>query len=156
MREMCDRWSAPLRSTGREHPNSLRREIENLMWEKVGLVRNGADLSSALDELAVISERAEQQSANPQTTFNLGWNEALDVTNICTNAQLVARGALLRQESRGSHFRSDFPKPNPEWLKRIRLVKNGDRTDVSYLPVKFTRMTPPELVPAEAVAVLRT
>lgn len=156
IRRMCERWSAPLRATGGEHPNSLRREIENLMWEKVGLVRNGTDLASALDELADISERAEHQSANPQTTLNLEWNEALDVINICTIAQLVTRGALLRQESRGSHFRSDFPKPNLQWLKRIRLVRNGDRIDVSYLPVKFTRMTPPELEPAEAVAVSRT
>jgi succinate dehydrogenase / fumarate reductase flavoprotein subunit/fumarate reductase flavoprotein subunit len=156
IREMCEQWSAPLRSTGGEHPNTLRREVENLMWEKVGLVRNGADLSAALDELAAIGERAARQSANPQIAFNLEWNEALDVMNICTNAQLVARGALLRKESRGSHFRSDFPKPNPEWLKRIRLVKNEDDVDVSYLPVKFTRMTPPELEPAEAVAASRT
>jgi succinate dehydrogenase / fumarate reductase flavoprotein subunit/fumarate reductase flavoprotein subunit len=153
---MCEQWSAPLRFTGGEHPNTLRREIENLMWEKVGLVRNGEDLSTALDELAAIGDRAARQSANPQIAFNLEWNEALDVVNICTNAQLVARGALLRKESRGSHFRSDFPKPNPEWLKRIRLVKNGNDVDVSYLPVKFTRMTPPELEPAEAVAVSRT
>lgn len=156
IREMCEQWSAPLRLTGGEHTNALRREIENLMWEKVGLVRNGADLTSALDELSVIGERAARQSANPQTAFNLEWNEALDVMNIATNAQLVARGALLREESRGSHFRRDFPKPNPQWLKRIRLVKKGDDIDVSYLPVKFTRMTPPELEPAEAVAASRT
>jgi succinate dehydrogenase / fumarate reductase flavoprotein subunit/fumarate reductase flavoprotein subunit len=156
IREICERWSAPLRSTGTEHPNRLRREIENLMWEKVGLVRNGINLNNALDELAVIAERAERQSANPQTAFNLEWNEALDVLNICCNAQVVARGALLREESRGSHFRSDFPKPKPEWLKRIRLVKKGDGIDVSYLPVKFTRMTPPELESVEPVAASRS
>jgi succinate dehydrogenase / fumarate reductase flavoprotein subunit/fumarate reductase flavoprotein subunit len=156
LREMCERWSAPIRLTGGEHPNSLRREIEDLMWEKVGLVRNGVDLKSAFEELAAIGERAERQSANPQTVFNLEWNEALDVMNICTNAQLVTRGALLRKESRGSHFRSDFPKRNPEWLKRIRLVKKGDGIAVSYLPVKFTRMTPPELESAQPVAASRT
>lgn len=145
LREMCAKWSAPLLRAGGEHPNTLRRTIENLMWEKVGLVRNGADLHSAIDELAALGERAERQGANPLTAFNLEWNEALDVMNICLNAQLVTRGALLREESRGSHFRSDYPKPNPEWLKRIVQKKNGDSVDVTYLPVEFTRMAPPEL-----------
>jgi succinate dehydrogenase/fumarate reductase flavoprotein subunit len=145
LREMCAKWSAPLQRAGGEHPNTLRRTIEHLMWQKVGLVRNGADLHSAIDELAALGDRAERQGANPITAFNLEWNEALDVMNICLNAQLVTRGALLREESRGSHFRSDFPKSNPEWLKRIVQKKNGDGVDVTYLPAKFTRMVPPEL-----------
>jgi succinate dehydrogenase / fumarate reductase flavoprotein subunit/fumarate reductase flavoprotein subunit len=135
----------PLRNSKGERPNVLRREIENLMWEKVGVVRNGEDLESALKALEEIRERAEHQSATGALAFNLEWNEALDVMNICLNAELVARGALIRTESRGSHFRSDYPKPDPEWLKRIWLQRKDGHTEVRFLPISFHRMAPPEL-----------
>jgi succinate dehydrogenase/fumarate reductase flavoprotein subunit len=153
--ERCEFWSQPLRRTEGERPNILHREIENLMWEKVGLVRNGPDLQSAIDRLHTIGERATRQIAGTEGAFNLAWNEALDVTNICLNAELVARGALLRQESRGSHFRSDFPLPNPEWLKRICLQPNGSGIDVRYIPVTFPRLAPPDWKPATAPSLSR-
>jgi succinate dehydrogenase / fumarate reductase flavoprotein subunit/fumarate reductase flavoprotein subunit len=153
--ERCEFWSQPLRRTVGERPNILRREIENLMWEKVGLVRNGPGLQSAIDQLHMIGERAARQIAGAEGAFNLAWNEALDVTNICLNAELVARGALLRQESRGSHFRSDFPLPNPEWLKRICLQPNGSGIDVRYIPVTFPRLVPPDWKPATASSLSR-
>ncbi len=152
IRERCEFWSQPLSRTEGERPNILRREIENLMWEKVGLIRKGPDLRAALNQLRAISERASRQAAGAESVFNLAWNEALDVTNICLNAELVAHGALLREESRGSHFRSDFPRPNPEWLKRIRLQKQDGGVNVSYIPVSFTRLAPPDLEPATAMA----
>ena len=156
IRELCSKWSAPLRRSHGERPNGLRREIETLMWEKVGLVRNGPDLRAALAELKTIRERAERQSANPEVAFNLEWNESLDVTNICLNAELVAQGALLREESRGSHYRKDFPRPNPEWLKRIRLQQQDGAMHVSYIPINFNRMAPPELEQAVPTALSRT
>lgn len=156
VRELCSKWSAPLRRSQGERPNGLRREIETLMWEKVGLVRNGPDLQAALAELETIRERAERQSANPEIAFNLEWNESLDVTNICLNAELVARGALLREESRGSHYRKDFPRPNPEWLKRIRLQQQDGAMHVSYIPINFNRMAPPELEQAVPATLSRT
>lgn len=155
IRERCAFWSEPLCRTAGERPNVLRREIENLMWEKVGLVRNGPDLQSALDQLHAIGERAARQSAGSESAFNLAWNEALDVINIGLNAELVARGALLREESRGSHFRSDFPHPNPEWLRRIRLQQKNSRVEVSYIPVTFPRLAPSDFEPATATAPFR-
>ena len=152
IRERCQYWSEPLRRTEGEHPNALRREIENLMWEKVGLIRNGPDLQSAIHQLHTIGERAGQQAAGSETAFNLAWNEALDVSNICLNAELVARGALLREESRGSHFRSDFPRPDPAWLRRIRLQQKDGRVEASFIPVTFPRLAPPDLEPATATA----
>ncbi|HEV2325811.1 MAG TPA: FAD-binding protein [Terracidiphilus sp.] len=156
IRERCQFWSAPLRRSDGERPNVLRRKIENLMWEKVGLIRNGPDLQSAIDQLQAIGERAARQAAGSETAFNLAWNEALDVINICLNAELVARGALLREESRGSHFRSDFPLPRLECLKRIRLQKVSSGIYFSYIPVNFPRLAPPELEPATANAPSRT
>ena len=145
VRALCLKWSAPLQRQNGERPNALRREIEALMWEKVGLVRNAKDLESALTTLEGLRERADHQSANPELSFNLEWNEALDVMNICVNAELVARGALIREESRGSHYRADFPKSDPGWLKRIRLQRRDDHAEVSFIPLSFPRLSPPEL-----------
>jgi succinate dehydrogenase / fumarate reductase flavoprotein subunit/fumarate reductase flavoprotein subunit len=121
------------------------------MWDKVGLVRNGKDLEAALSGLEEIAERASRQSSTPEPAFNLEWNEALDVMNICVNAELVACGALARKESRGSHFRSDYPGSDPNWLKRICLRRRSDSSvDVSFIALRFHRLYPPEL--AEPVA----
>ncbi len=143
--DLCLKWSAPLQRSHGERPNVLRRAIETLMWEKVGLVRNGKDLESALAALDELRERSERQSATPRLSFNLEWNEALDVANICVNAELVARGALIRTESRGSHYRADYPRSNASWLKRIRLQRRDDNIDVSFIPLSFHRLSPPEL-----------
>jgi succinate dehydrogenase / fumarate reductase flavoprotein subunit/fumarate reductase flavoprotein subunit len=143
--DLCVRWMEPMRNATGERPNALRREIENLMSEKVGVVRNGKDLECALKALEEIRDRTEHQSAKGALAFNLEWNEALDVMNICLNAELVARGALIRTESRGSHFRSDYPKPSPEWLKRIWLQRQNGHTEVRFLPISFHRLAPPEL-----------
>ena len=151
LRELCAKWTAPLQRAEGERPHRLRREIEILMWDKVGLVRNGKDLETALAGLEEIGERALRQSATPEPAFNLEWNEALDVMNICVNAELVARGALARKESRGSHFRSDYPASDPNWLKRICLSRRSDSsTDVGFIALRFHRLYPPEL--AEPVA----
>jgi succinate dehydrogenase/fumarate reductase flavoprotein subunit len=151
--DLCARWMEPMRRTTGERPYALRREIENLMWEKVGLVRNGRDLESALKGLEEIRDRSGQQSANPALAFNLEWNEALDVMNICLNAELVAKGALIRTESRGSHFRSDYPKPDPAWLKRICLQRQNGHTEARFLPISFHRLSPPELTrPVESAS----
>ena len=108
--------------------------------------QEGADVAS--EHGAGGGGNAGWQVAGPDVAFNMSWNEALDVTNICLNAALVARGALLREESRGSHYRADFPTNNPRWLKRIRLQQQDGAMNVSYIPVDFHRMTPPELEPA--------
>jgi succinate dehydrogenase/fumarate reductase flavoprotein subunit len=146
VRELCHKWTAPLQRENGERPHRLRREIETLMWDKVGLVRNGKDLETGLAGLEEIGERASHQSATAAPAFNLQWNEALDVMNICVNAELVARGALIREESRGSHFRADYPSSDPNWLKRISLRRRSDAsTDVSFIALSFPRLSPPEL-----------
>ena len=145
IRELCSSWIAPLERPSGERPNVLRREIETLMWNKVGVVRNGKDLQAALAELKNLRDRTKRQSAHPGLRYNLEWNEALDVINICLNAELVARGALIREESRGSHYRTDYPDRNPQWLKRIRLQRRADSTDIGFIPLSFHRMAPPEL-----------
>ena len=147
------RWQHPLRNPSGENAFRLRREIEDLMWEKAGIIRNGPDLTAAQEELARLDERAQLIGlANPERSFNQEWNEAINVVNICTLARLLVRSALCREESRGAHYRSDFPNSSPLWLQRICMERWGEEARVSLLPLDFPRLQPPELPVAETVA----
>ena len=95
------RGPQPLASNGpADTPiEKVRGEIQDLMWRDVGIVRTGATLKRALDQLAQICPRV----AHPQT------RQAFEARNIHLLATLVARAALAREESRGAHYRLDFP-----------------------------------------------
>src|SRR5262249_48509724 len=72
----------PLRNERGENPFQLRKELSIVMWEKVGLVRNGADLQKALIELEDLLERVEHCSVSHPTSYNLAWAEVLNVKNM--------------------------------------------------------------------------
>jgi succinate dehydrogenase / fumarate reductase flavoprotein subunit/fumarate reductase flavoprotein subunit len=126
-------WRYP-RETG-DSPFALRKELENLMWEKAGVVRNAAGLTSALENLNTLAERAEVSRMDSLPALNA----TLDLVNLIEVAKLVTESALLRTESRGAHYREDFPQSDPEWLKNIVLTPGAD---VRYEPVQFTRLAP--------------
>ncbi len=91
------------------------REIQDLMWEHVGIVRTGTGLKQAITRLEALGPRV----AHPQT------RRAWEAQNLRQTGLLVARSALAREESRGAHYRIDFPDHNdPKFLKHS--VVNGD------------------------------
>jgi succinate dehydrogenase/fumarate reductase flavoprotein subunit len=140
-------WTRSLASGNGDKPFALRKELEDLMWDKVGVVRNGADLSSALDALASLRDRAKQINVPGAPASNPAWNALMDLTNLCDVGQMVAQGASIRTESRGAHYRLDHPSSDPGWLKNIFLTPRGDQLDVHFEPVQFTRMLPPDVTP---------
>ena len=83
--------------------------LESLLWDKVGIVRSGDGLSEAVDILATWQALLSQPTDRPSYELN----------NMVLNARFMAEAALLRQESRGAHFRTDFPKSSPDWQKHI-------------------------------------
>lgn len=143
--ELAKKWLLPLRLQNGEKAFGLRSELEDLMWANVGIVRNGPDLESALGHLETLGRRAGKIAAAGCRNCNPEWNEAINVINLVQVGEMVAQSALLRQESRGAHYRSDFPASRPEWLRTIRMVSAGGQMRSDFLPVEFTRMRPPEL-----------
>ena len=131
----AERWSRTSRDRG-ESPFALRGELEDVMWESAGVVRSGARLRSALDRLAALGERAE----NARVDSLPAWNTALDLGSLIDVGKMLARCALLRTESRGAHFREDYPHPDPAWLKNIFIARDRDPW---CEPVAFTRLSPP-------------
>ena len=96
------------------------------MWERVGIVRDGTGLKHALQEIAGLQSRSKNLRVPGGCVFNLTWQQALDMRNMLTCSELIAHGALIREESRGAHYREDFPKPDDSnWLKNIYFSRNG-------------------------------
>jgi succinate dehydrogenase / fumarate reductase flavoprotein subunit/fumarate reductase flavoprotein subunit len=130
------------RKTG-ENPWALRDELGKIMWENAGIVRDGAKLKRALGDIAALTKRAESMACSGGRAFNLTWQQALDMRNMLTASELIARSALLREDSRGAHYREDFSQTNnADWLKNIYCSHNGDGPKFWTEPVKLDRLRP--------------
>lgn len=109
-----------------DQPQQLHTEFRNLMWEKVGVVREAAELRSAIVALDALHARVSRTSVRGSRQYNLTWNSALDVRNAVTVGRMVAQAALIREESRGAHYRSDFPAEDPAWTCNITIRRDGE------------------------------
>ena len=128
---------------GGENPFGLREELGKLMWAKVGIVRTGPHLAEAIAEIAVLRQRAENANASGGRRFNLGWQQALDLRNLLTASDLIARSALLREESRGAHHRADFEQTDHvRWLRNIYLSRDGAAVKNWTVPVPLPKLRP--------------
>src|SRR5262249_32881201 len=107
---------------------------------------NGKDMREALPEIQEVRQRIKSAVGKGGPIYNAPWNETINTENLAFIAEMLTRSALAREESRGAHYRSDFPNQNIEWLKNIRLrpLENGD-FETTTSPVEFTRITPAEL-----------
>jgi L-aspartate oxidase len=116
------RWMAGVSRTVLEAPGDreLIAAVRRVMWEKVGVARDEAGLKAAVAELARLA------AAHPQA--------AGEARNLLGVARLVAAAALARTESRGGHYRADFPHPDPTWKRRLTLTAAPDGSAVIELP----------------------
>jgi succinate dehydrogenase / fumarate reductase flavoprotein subunit/fumarate reductase flavoprotein subunit len=146
-RALWEETTKPFRRSQGEDPYRMSQELKNLTWEKIGVVRTKEDLEQAIGQLAEMADQAQQIRVSGSPAFNLEWNEALNVRNQITVAQMIARSALLREESRGSHFRLDFPQTdNAQWLQNIFLKRQGTKEMQIYTKaVEFSRLRPEEV-----------
>jgi succinate dehydrogenase / fumarate reductase flavoprotein subunit/fumarate reductase flavoprotein subunit len=144
VRELCEQWSKPLDRTGGANPFALRTRLEQVMWLKVGVVRNGNDLRVAQGELADLKSQAAAADGSGGSIYNAKWNEALNFANLTVVAEMIATSALLREESRGAHYRQDCPTQEPTWFKNICMAAQDGGLRTWTVPVEFTRLKPPE------------
>jgi succinate dehydrogenase/fumarate reductase flavoprotein subunit len=124
-----------------ESPWPLRDELGKTMWERVGIVRHGEKLKQALEEIAALKERLGKVATPGTRAFNLTWQQALDMRNMLAASELVARSASMREDSRGAHYREDFPNTDQaNWLKNIYVSRNGDGPKLWTEAVRLTRL----------------
>src|SRR5205085_4928629 len=92
-----------------EGPYQVQHELQRMMQELVGIVRREEEMLRALDGLQKIRKRAGQVAVPGNREYNPGWHTALDLENLLTVSEAITRAALERRESRGAHFREDYP-----------------------------------------------
>jgi succinate dehydrogenase / fumarate reductase flavoprotein subunit len=93
-----------------EGPYRVQHELQALMQDKVGIVRRESEMIEALSGIESLRERAEQVGVSGNREYNPGWHTAVDLGSMLTCAEAITRSALTRKESRGGHFRDDYPE----------------------------------------------
>jgi len=101
---------APFDRPAGEGPFQVQYDLQELMQDLVGIVRTEAEMRKALDGIAKLWERAAKVGVAGNIDYNPGWHTALDLKNLLTASEAITRSALERKESRGGHFRDDFPR----------------------------------------------
>ncbi|WP_407414386.1 fumarate reductase (CoM/CoB) subunit TfrA [Methanobrevibacter sp.] len=104
-------------------PKEFKNNIKNLMWQKVAIVRDEKTLNEALKELLEMKEELVNLDVSDKKQYNNDLVTALEVINMVEICILTVKSAILRRESRGAHFRSDFPETKDEWKRSIVINK---------------------------------
>jgi len=138
---VVERLTAPLARRGGDL-YALQRELREVMWERAGLVRDGEGLQAAVATAARISAELGRVGVPGSAAFNVAWQDWLNMTSQATVGGLIATSALARTESRGAHYRSDFPAPSTAPLYTVRVRSRAGEAEVSTEPVALTRATP--------------
>lgn len=105
-------------------PQEFKNNIKKLMWEKVAIVREEKTLNEALAQLQEMQKDLDKLDVSDKNQYNTDLVTALEVINMVEICILSVKSAILRRESRGAHFRSDFPQTSDEWKKSIVLSEN--------------------------------
>jgi len=131
-----------------EGPYQVQHDLQNMMQELVGIVRREEEMVKALDGIGKLSERAGQVAVYGHREYNPGWHTAIDLKNLMTVSEAITRSAIERKESRGGHFREDFPNKDAAAGKvNVVVKKNSDGT------MNVRRETIPDM-PAELKQVI--
>ena len=135
-----------LDNDGTESAAAIRTDLQDVMWQDAGIFRTGArmrELDSALAELRHRFTRVGLRDRGK--TFNMDLVETIETGYLLDVAEAIAAGALAREESRGAHFREDFPsRDDANWLKHTLAYRTSGGLKMRYKPVVITRFEPKE------------
>ncbi|MCS7087655.1 MAG: succinate dehydrogenase flavoprotein subunit [Thermoflexales bacterium] len=132
-------------NNGTERPSAIRKELQALMDDKVGVYRTGAGLEEALDHIRDLQARFRRIRIDDKGyKWNTDLMEAWELGNLLDLAEVTAYSALWRQESRGGHYREDYPyRDDTNFLKHSMVWKDG-KLEIRSKPVRITRYPPEE------------
>ncbi|MHB1646676.1 MAG: FAD-binding protein [Candidatus Acididesulfobacter diazotrophicus] len=133
------------KSAGKERHGLLKTELQEDMRKNVGVFREESLMKKAIEKIEELKERAKNVGVDDKShLFNTDIIEAFEFKNILLIAEIIAKGAVMRQESRGAHYRNDFPERDDEkWLKHtIAKLNPKGGIDFDFSPVKITKFKP--------------
>lgn len=138
------RAEQPFGQNGNGDLNDLREALYATMWDKVGIVRNEADLLAAQGDLDGFGDMLETVSlTNTDRRFNLTWHDWQNLDSLIKISKVITAAALAREDSRGAHFRNDFPETGKlEETCYTQVRTDGEDLAVNMEPVVFSIVAP--------------
>jgi succinate dehydrogenase / fumarate reductase flavoprotein subunit len=121
--EAAARWALePFERGGNEGPFQIQHDLQDMMQDLVGIVRKEEEMLQALEGLQKLRAREVKVKVTGNREYNPGWHTAMDLHSLLTVSEAVTRAALLRKESRGAHFRDDYPRKDTPKFGRVNTV----------------------------------
>jgi succinate dehydrogenase / fumarate reductase flavoprotein subunit len=114
---------APFDHDGSEGPFAVQYALQEMMQELVGIVRQEQEMLQALDRIQQLKTRSERVGVGGNREYNGGWHTAIDLQHLLTVSESITRAALERKESRGAHFRDDYPAKDDQFGQFNILVR---------------------------------
>jgi fumarate reductase flavoprotein subunit len=123
---------------------SIRERLYDVMWNDAGIVRDAPGLARAAVALGSLgAELAGTGLPDGERTFNLTWHDALNLANLIAVSKVIVGAAQARDDSRGAHYRSDYPETGDLATSTfVRVRQRDDRLEAEAVPVRFTRVSP--------------
>jgi fumarate reductase flavoprotein subunit len=135
--------------------NALRERLLDAMWDDVGVLRDRAGLDRGLAAIDRIeAELVAIGVADGDRCFNLTWHDWLNLRSLCEVSRVIALAARKRENSRGAHYRSDFPEAGDlatSWFTVARQTRDGG-IEIGERPVEFTHVKPGETLIRDSIA----
>ena len=134
--------------------NALREKLLDTMWDEVGVVRDRAGIERGLAAIdAIEAELCAIGVADHDRRFNLTWHDWLNLRSLCEISRVIALAASQRENSRGAHYRSDFPEPGDLATSTFTVARQtAGRIEMTDAPVKFTHVKPGETLIRDPIA----
>jgi succinate dehydrogenase / fumarate reductase flavoprotein subunit len=120
-----------------ENPFTIQAALQEMMQSHVGIVRSESEMLQALQDLDALKARAARAAVTGHREYNPGWHTAIDLRNLLTVSEAITRSAIERRESRGGHFRDDYPDKNSDYAAfNIVTRKRADGSmEVARVPL---------------------
>lgn len=131
----------------------LRKQLQDQMWDHVGVMRTAAGMQRGLEHISQVSDALMDVGvASDNLAFNLTWHDWLNLRSLCDISEVITKAGLARENSRGAHYREDFPEPGAMEDSDFTVTKlTSGEVEVTREPVQFTIVKPGEtILPADA------
>jgi succinate dehydrogenase / fumarate reductase flavoprotein subunit len=132
------------RAGSADGPYQVQDTLQETMQDLVGIVRNQGEMERGLERVLALKGQASRVAVRGNREYNPGWHTALDLTHLLTVSEAVTRSALERKESRGGHFRDDYPEKDPAYAAFNIVVSKGaggemrlERAPIPPLPAEL-------------------
>jgi succinate dehydrogenase / fumarate reductase flavoprotein subunit len=132
------------RGAAAENPFAVQHDLQDTMQDLVGIVRREPEMRQALEQIAALRERTQRAGVGGNREYNAGWHTAMDLPSLLLISEAITRAGLERQESRGAHFRDDFPDKHAEFGTFNLVLRRGRDGAMEIERVPITPL-PPEL-----------